>query len=62
MQVPRSTRRLIVSMENYKSSALYEVWKFITRRAQLEDHWYAGHSIPHEPVPLDQRIDRGRKK
>ena len=38
-----------MSREDYKSSALYEVWQFITRRAQLEDQWYAGHGIPHEP-------------
>lgn len=35
--------------EDYKSSALYEVWQFITRRAQLEDRWYAERGIPHEP-------------
>ena len=38
-----------MSREDYKSSALYEVWQFITRRAQLEDQWYAGHGIPHGP-------------
>lgn len=38
-----------MSREDYKSSALYEVWQFITRRAQLEDSWYAERGIPHEP-------------
>ena len=38
-----------MSREDYKSSALYEVWQFITRRAQLEDRWYAERGIPHEP-------------
>lgn len=38
-----------MSMENHKSSALYEVWQFIARRAQLEDLWYAERGIPHDP-------------
>lgn len=38
-----------MSRNDYKSSELYEVWQFITRRAQLEDQWYAGHGIPHAP-------------
>ena len=37
-----------MSRENYNGSALYEVWKFITRRAQLEDQWYAERCIPHD--------------
>lgn len=36
MQAPRSTRILIMSIENHNSSALYEAWQFIARRAQLE--------------------------
>ena len=38
-----------MSRENYKSSALYEVWQFIERRARLEERWYAERGIPHDP-------------
>lgn len=38
-----------MSIENHNSSALYEAWQFIARRAQLEDRWYTEQGIPHEP-------------
>ena len=34
-----------MSRQNYKSSALYEVWSFITRRAQLEDQQGPGYTL-----------------
>ena len=67
-----------MSREDYKSSALYEVRKFITLRALLElipggsvvtlvarrdaQPGYIEVEDDYEPVPLDQRVDKVRKK